>query len=319
MKIKNNKILITGGTGFIGSHLAEELLKKDYKIIACDIRIHPLSYFANCPTLKKVKYASCDIRNFQRLSSLIKKIKPDFVYHLAAVSEVENAYDNPRIMFETNVQGTVNVLEATRSLQNIKGVVIASSDKAYGKQGKRKYREIDPLLSDHPYELSKTAADMISLGYYKTYGLPVTVTRFGNVYGEGDFHFSRLIPDILRSIIQNKTLKIRSDGKHVRDYIYIKDVVSGYIKLMENIDKTKGQAFNFGSKDTLSVIKVIKIVETKLNRKIKYKIINNANNEIPYQTLNFNKVKKICGWQPQYTMTSQIKKIYEWYKLVIPG
>ncbi|OGK57151.1 hypothetical protein A3J15_00195 [Candidatus Roizmanbacteria bacterium RIFCSPLOWO2_02_FULL_38_10] len=312
MAIKK-KVLITGGAGFIGSHLAEAFITRGYRVYALDIDINPYSYFAQCSIVQKATYIKQNICHFDSLSLVFSKIKPDFVYHLAAVSEVLRASDNPQLMYETNIQGTVNVLEAARQTSTITGIIVASSDKAYGAQGRKKYRETTPLLPTQPYEISKAAADMISLGYAKSYVLPVAVSRFGNVYGEGDFHLSRLIPDMIRSCLENKILHIRSDGKFVRDYLYVKDVVSGYIKLAENIEKAKGLAFNFGSKDTLSVLQVIQICEKALNKKIKYKILNTAKSEIPYQSLNYSKAKKVLNWTPNYQIKKQIKNIYDWY------
>ena len=143
--------------------------------------------------------------------------------------------------------------------------------------------ETDPLSGDHPYDTSKSATDLITTTYCKTYGIPAVVTRFGNIYGEGDLSFSRIIPGIMKALIKNEQLKIRSDGKYIRDYLYVKDVVNGYILLAENIEKVKGEAFNFGSDETLTVLEVIKLVEKTLGKKIKYKILNIAQNEISYQ------------------------------------
>ena len=140
------------------------------------------------------------------------------------------------------------------------------------------------------------------------------VTRFGNIYGEGDLNFSRIIPGIMKSIIKNKELRIRSNGKYVRDYLYVKDVVRGYLLLAQNIEKIKGEAFNFGSDDTLTVIEAIKEVGKVLNKKINYKILNTAKNEIPYQSLDYSKIKRTLGWKPKENIKSTAEKIFEWYK-----
>jgi len=148
-------------------------------------------------------------------------------------------------------------------------------------------------------------------GSYKT---PVIVTRFGNIYGEGDLNYSRIIPGIMKSIITDKILEIRSNGKFIRDYLYVKDVVAGYLLLAQNIEKAKGQAYNFGSNDTLSVLEVIQTVGQSLKQKINYKILNTAINEIPYQSLDFSKIKKEFGWKPKENMQQTIKNILSWYK-----
>jgi len=213
--------------------------------------------------------------------------------------------------------GTVNVLEAARLYPGVKAVVVASSDKAYGKAGNKKYTEEMSLRGDHPYEASKSSADLISQSYYKTYDLPVTIARFGNIYGEGDLHFSRIFPGMIQAIIDNKVLDIRSDGKFVRDYLYVKDVVNGYLLLAKNINKAKGQAYNFGSSNTLSVIELIQKIEKSLKKNIKYEVLNISQNEIPYQSLNFDKVKKQFGWSPNKTINKTISNMYGWYEDIL--
>ena len=227
---------------------------------------------------------------------------------------VEDAYINPKYTLDNNILSTINILEAVRINPQIKGLVVASSDKAYGKLNVAKYTESDPLSGDHPYDTSKSVTDLLSTTYYKTYKIPVVVTRFGNIYGEGDLNFSRIIPGIMKAIVKNEQLKVRSDGKYVRDYLYVKDVVSGYILLAQNIEKVRGEAFNFGSDDTLTVFEVIKQVEKVLNKKIDYKILNTAKNEIPYQSLDYSKIKKILDWKPKESIKTTVKKISEWYK-----
>jgi len=305
INLKNANILVTGGTGFIGSHLIEALLKQKANVISFSLETDPLSYFCSQKLDKKVKSIILDICEFDKVFNLITRFQIDYIFHLAAQSLVEIAFHNPQKTLQTNILGTVNILESARLYPRIKGIVVASSDKAYGKilyschsdQAKRveesrslsasllayardpstslgmthrvKYIETDPLKGDHPYEASKSAADLISYSYHKTYQLPVTVTRFGNVYGEGDLNFSRIIPGTIKSIVKNEILEIRSDGQYVRDYLYVKDVVTGYILLAKNIGKIKGEAFNFGSKETLSVLQVIKLMEKHLGKKIK--------------------------------------------------
>jgi CDP-glucose 4,6-dehydratase len=213
--------------------------------------------------------------------------------------------------------GTVNVLEAARINGRVKGIIVASSDKAYGKTDKA-YTEESPLRADHPYDVSKASADLISQAYFATYGLPVVVTRFGNVYGEGDLHFGRIIPDICESIIKKKVLRIRSDGTYVRDYIYVKDVVNGYLFLLKNINRIKGEAFNFSSSDTLSVLDLVKKAEKILKVKISYKSLNNAKNEIPYQHLDDSKIKNL-GWKSAHLLKKTLPNILQWYKEILKG
>ncbi len=314
--MKNKNILVTGGAGFVGGHLVEELIKLKAKVFVVDISLNKKSYLFSETLHKKCTVIKLDICDNKKLLSVIKKYKIELIFHLAAQALVEDAYKDPKYTLENNIISTINILEAVRTNPKIKGVVVASSDKSYGKLKKQKYIETDPLSGDHPYDTSKSVTDLISTTYYKTYGTPVVVTRFGNIYGEGDLNFSRIIPGIMKSIIKNEQLKIRSNGKYIRDYLYVKDVVNGYLLLARNIDKVKGEAFNFGSDDTLTVIEVIKAVEKSLNKKIDYKILNTAKNEIPYQSLDYSKIKKVLGWKPKENIKTTADKIFKWYKKV---
>lgn len=313
--LKGKNVLVTGGAGFVGGHLVEELVELGAKVVVVDINLDKKSYLLTENLHKKSRVINLNICDYKKLSALIKKYKIEYIFHLAAQALVENAYNDPKYTLDNNILSTVNILEVTRKNNNIKGVVVASSDKCYGKLKKKKYVETDPLSGDHPYDTSKSVTDLISTTYYITYKIPVVVTRFGNIYGEGDLNFSRIIPGIIKSIIKNKTLQIRSNGKYVRDYLYVKDVARGYILLAQNIDKVKGEAFNFGSDDTLSVLQLINQLELVLNKKIKYRIMNTAKNEIPYQSLNYSKIRKTFGWKPKENIKSIIKKIFNWYLL----
>lgn len=254
-----------------------------------------------------------DITDFSRMFDLVTKHSIEYIFHVAAQPLVDVAYHNPKQTLESNILGTINILEASRLYPKIKGVIVASSDKAYGKLTKGKYREIDALRGDHPYEVSKSCTDLISYSYFKTYGVPVVTTRFGNIYGEGDLNFSRIIPGIMQSVINNETLDLRSNGKFIRDYLYVKDVVQGYLLLATQIEKIKGEAFNFGSNDTLSVLELIELVGDCVGAKVKHRILNIAKNEIPYQSLDFSKVKKL-GWTPKHRVKTVSEKIKSWYE-----
>ncbi len=311
--LKGKNVLVTGGAGFVGGHLVEELLKQKANVIFVDINLNNKSYLYTKNLDKKTKVINLDICDYKKLLVLIKNNKVDLIFHLAAQALVEDAYKNPKHTLQNNIISTINILEATRTNSKIKGLIIASSDKCYGKLSKDKYVETDPLSGDHPYDTSKSVTDLISTTYYSTYKIPVVVTRFGNIYGEGDLNFSRIIPGIMKGLVMNEVLDVRSNGKYVRDYLYVKDVVNGYLLLANNIDKVKGEAFNFGSDETLSIIELIKLIEKIFNKKIRYKILNSAKNEIPYQSLDYSKINKMFKWQPKHSLQSTVAKIYKWY------
>lgn len=312
--LKGKKILVTGGTGFVGSHLVKELVDQGARVVTTFLQLDPQSYFMTEELEKKTVMERVDLVDFDRVFDLVTKHEIEYIFHLAAQPLVDVAYYNPRRTLESNINGTINILESTRLYPKVKGIIVASSDKAYGKHGKKKYQESDALKGDHPYEVSKSATDLICTSYAKTYDIPVVVTRFGNIYGEGDLNFSRIIPGIMQALITGHTLELRSDGTFVRDYLYVKDVVAGYVLLAEKIEQVKGQAYNFGSEDTLSVIELIQTIEESLNKKIPYKILNSAKNEIPYQSLNYAKIKKELGWSPNHSVKETAIDMRDWYK-----
>lgn len=308
-------IIITGGAGFIGSNLVDELVKTSNNIIVVDRKIAPKSIFSQHALQKKVMFLQIDIRDKEKVFEVFRKYKPSHIIHLAAQTIVTTAFDNPLETFETNILGSINIFEACRVIGNVKRIVFASSDKAYGKT-KKTYTEDSPLAGDHPYDVSKSSADLIAQTYFKTYNLPVIITRFGNVYGEGDLHFDRIIPGLCKAVIKKNTFEIRSDGQYIRDYVYVKDVAGGYIFLLTYKGNLNGEAYNFSSMDTFSVLELIKKIETTLEVKIPYKILNLAHNEIPYQHLDDTKIRKL-GWQPRFRLEETLPQILTWYKKVL--
>jgi CDP-glucose 4,6-dehydratase len=302
-------VLVTGGVGFIGSHLVDKLIEAGNKVFVIDDlssgRIENLN--------PRAKFYKADVAS-KDISKIFERVKPQVVFHLAAKSIVGDIFENPLEALKVNILGTANILEQCRLKRNLESIVVASSDKAYGKIKELPYKEETPLSGDHPYEVSKASADLVAQSYYKTYGLPVVITRFSNVFGPRDLHFSRIIPGIFEAIIKNKKLLVRSDGKMIREYTFVKDIADGCIKLAQNINKTKGEAFNFGSKNIFTVLGVIKKVEEILGVKVNYKILNTAKNEIPKQYLDWSKAKNRLGWRPKYSFEEAIKESFEWYK-----
>lgn len=313
-RLKGKRILVTGATGFVGAHLTEQLVQMSAHVVGTYQTFNPRSYFARQKLDRNITLVPLDLNDFDKVHDLITKTSVDYIFHLAAQPLVDVAYANPRRTLLSNIQGTINILESVRLSKKAHAVIVASSDKAYGKNTRKKYKETNPLKGDHPYEVSKSSADLISYSYFKTYQVPVIITRFGNIYGEGDLNFSRIIPGIMESLVTGSVLQIRSDGKYIRDYLYVKDVAAGYILLATAHERLIGEAFNFGSNDTLSVIEMIKRAERVLQKKIKYKILNTAKNEINYQSLNFSKIRKMIQWRPHYTIDKILPQIYTWYK-----
>lgn len=312
MSFKEVNIIVTGGCGFVGGHLVKYLVSKKAKVTVLDILLNPKSIFSESHLKNSSHLRFIDITDREKVLKVFKNIQPKYVIHLAAESIVERAHKNPFHTFQTNVMGTVNILDASRLVKGLKGIIVASSDKAYGKTTKA-YNENSPLKGDHPYDVSKSCGDLITQSYHKTYQLPIVVTRFGNIYGEGDLNFGRIIPDICQAIIKKTPLHLRSDGTFIRDYVYVMDVVEGYFFLMKNIKKLSGEAFNFSSNDNFSVLELIRLAEKVFNRKIPYKILNLAKNEIPYQHLNDKKIRNL-GWKTSSTIKNTLPQILKWYQ-----
>jgi CDP-glucose 4,6-dehydratase len=311
--LSNKNVLVTGGTGLVGSHLTEKLLEIGSNVFVLDIVLEPKSYFASQKLGDKAKVLMVDLRDFTGVKKVVAENKIDYIFHLGAQALVPLALEDPLETLNANVMGTVHVLEAARQLGTVTGILVASSDKAYGKDCIN-VKETQLLNGDHPYDVSKTCTDLISTTYFKTYGLPVAIARFGNIFGPGDLYFNRIVPGIMESLINNRELEIRSNGKFRRDYLFVKDVVEGYIKMAEHIGQIKGEAFNFSTNWNYSVVDLIKKVGQILGQEVKYKILDSQKNEIPEQSLNWNKAKKVLGWEPKYTFEQGIKETFEWYK-----
>jgi CDP-glucose 4,6-dehydratase len=310
----NKKIFVTGGTGLVGSHIVEKLLKSNNEVIIGSRSRDPRSYFFQKNLDKQCILVNYDLKNFQRVFDIISKYEIQVIFHLGAQPIVTTAYKNPYETLNSNILGAVNILEAARLYKDIEAIVVASSDKAYGISEILPYTEEMKLNGQHPYDCSKSCTDLISMMYAKTYNLPITISRFGNIFGPGDLNFNRIIPGIMKSLILNEELLLRSDGTMLREYLYIKDVADGYVLLADNINKTKGEAFNFGTSKTYSVLEIIKLCEKILDKKINYKILNNSKGEIPEQSLDSSKLKKLLGWQCNSKIDNAINETYNWYK-----
>jgi CDP-glucose 4,6-dehydratase len=311
-RLTGKRILVTGGSGFVGSHVVESLLAIKAKVIIPVRSFEPDSYFHQKSFFSTTVLALCDLKDKNRVMDIIAKYEIEYIIHLGAQPIVSTAYVNPSETLETNIMGTVNILEAMRLTSGVKGMVLASSDKAYGKSDKP-YKETDALRGDHPYEVSKSASDLIATSYMKTYNLPIIITRFGNIYGPGDLNFNRIIPGIMKSIFTKSILEIRSNGKYRREYVYVDDVVSAYMFLLNNFTKAKNQAYNISSKERYSVLDVIKICKRMFKNSLEFNILDTAVNEIPEQSLNCQKIHAL-GWKSSYSLEKGLKESSRWYE-----
>ncbi|MFA6357099.1 MAG: GDP-mannose 4,6-dehydratase [Candidatus Omnitrophota bacterium] len=314
---KNKKVLITGFEGFLGSHLTKVILKTGAKVVGLDIKTCRKQTIFTPQDYKKITIFKGSVANRKFVRGILAKQPINIIFHLAAEAIVSRSQENPLEAFESNISGTWEVLEAARLNKNILAVIVASSDKAYGSHKVLPYHEDAPLIANHPYDVSKSCADLIAKTYAHTYGLPVAVTRCGNIYGPGDFNFSRLIPDALRCVALNKKLEIRSDGKFVRDYVYVDDIVSGYIQIAQEFKRRKlsGEAFNLSDEKPITVIKLLNELEKCAFgvKKLNYQIMNTAKYEIKKQYLASSKARKILGWKPECSLEEGLKNTSRWY------
>ncbi len=305
-------ILVTGGTGFVGSHLVKRLVDMGARVIVPYRSIDPRSFFTSERLDTRVVMVSADMKDRMRVHDIVTKYEVESIFHLAAQPIVDTAYYNPVETVATNVLGTLHVLDAALNSGTVKRMIITSSDKAYGKS-QETYTEESQLLGDHPYEASKAAADMVTRAYAATYKAPVVTVRFGNIYGPGDLNASRIVPGIMHTAITGQPLHLRSDGTFIRDYVYVNDVVSAYIFLMNRVSQLSGNVYNIASDTSLSVLALIEKAKTILGVDIPYVIDNTQKNEIPKQHLDWTKMRKL-GWQPTCSLEKGLKETYDWYR-----
>lgn len=314
---KDRNVFITGCTGLLGSHLTKNLIEKKANVVGLVRDLVPKSYIKQTGIYDKINIVRGSVEDFITVERAINEYEVDTVFHLAAQTIVGIANRNPLSTFESNIKGTWCVLEACRRVPTVKRIVVASSDKAYGEQKKLPYDEKAPLKGSHPYDVTKSCADLISLMYNKTYNLPVCVTRCGNFYGPGDLNFNRIVPGTIRSVLNNERPIIRSDGTYIRDYFYVKDGAHAYIHLAEKMEKPNihGEAFNFSNELQISVLELTKKILKLMNREeIKPIIQNKVKNEIKNQYLSAEKARKELGWKPKYTLDKGLKETIIWYK-----
>ena len=229
----DRSVLVTGCTGLLGSWLTEVLVKGGANVVGLVRDSVPRSRLFQSGLADRITLVRGEVENFQLLERVLNEYQVETVFHLAAQTIVSIANENPLSTFDANIRGTWQILEACRRSKSIKGVVVASSDKAYGEQAELPYSEDTPLSGRHPYDVSKACADILAQAYAKSYGLPVSITRFGNLFGPGDVNFNRLIPGTIRSLIRGEAPIIRSDGKFSRDYIFVEDAARAYALLGE--------------------------------------------------------------------------------------
>lgn len=314
----DKNVFITGCTGLLGSWLTKALVEQDANVTGLIRDWVPKSNLNWSGFNDKINIVRGELEDYFLLERTLNEYEIDTVFNLAAQTIVTIANRNPFSTFETNIKGTWNVLEACRRSGLVERVVFASSDKAYGSQDELPYDESTPLEGRHPYDVSKSCADLLCRSYYETYQLPVCVTRCGNFYGGGDLNFSRIVPGTIRSVLHNERPIIRSDGTMVRDYFYIEDGAEAYMALAEQIKEKKlaGEAFNFSNEEPLTVLEIVNKIIEVMGSDLEPIILNEASNEIEKQYLSAQKARAMLSWTPSHNMEEGLKKTVEWYKML---
>ena len=315
---RDRPTLVTGATGLVGSWLVQRLTEAGADIVCLVRDWVPGSEIVRSKMLDQVKVVRGDICDRDLLERTLGEYEINTVFHLAAQTIVGIANRNPISTFESNIGGTWNVLEASRRSPLVKAIVVASSDKAYGDQEKLPYSEETPLEGRHPYDVSKSCADLIAQAYGKTYRLPVAVTRCGNFYGGGDLNWNRIVPGTIRSVLRGEAPMIRSDGQFVRDYFYVEDGAACYMllaeKLLQQSETLRGSAFNFSNEIQVTVTELVKLILEKMNSSLAPDIRNEASNEIRHQYLSAERARQQLGWQPLFTLDEGLTRTISWYR-----
>ncbi len=314
---RDRPTFVTGATGLVGSWVVRRLLDLGADVVCLARDWVPQSELVRGRLIERVKVVRGDIADQALLERALGEFEVDTVLHLAAQTIVGIANRNPVSTFQANIAGTWALLEACRRSPSVKQIVVASSDKAYGEHEKLPYDEDAPLIGRHPYDVSKSCADLIATAYATTYGLPVAITRCGNFYGGGDLNWNRIIPGTIRAIVRGQRPVIRSDGQYVRDYFYVEDGAAAYTLLAERLaadPSLRGQAFNFSNEIQLTVLDLVRQLLALMGSKLEPDVRNEASNEIRRQYLSAAKARRVLDWSPLFTLEQGLARTLDWYK-----
>jgi CDP-glucose 4,6-dehydratase len=311
-------VFVTGATGLVGSWLCRRLLDDGTHVVALVRDWDPQSEFIRSGDIHRCSVVSGCLEDYATLARALAENEIDTVIHLGAQAIVGTALISPLATFESNIRGTYNLLEACRVFRDrVERVVVASSDKAYGHSPVLPYTEDMPVNGRHPYDVSKSCADLLAQTFAATYGLNVAVARCGNIFGGGDLNWSRIVPGTIRSVLEGRAPVLRSDGTFTRDYIYVEDVVEAYLTLAESAGRegVKGQAFNFSPQRPLTVLEMTRAVLAAMDRPdLEPVILDTAKAEIKDQYLDAGKAARILGWEPRHGLEEGLEATVAWYR-----
>jgi CDP-glucose 4,6-dehydratase len=313
---RDRPTFVTGGTGLVGAWLVRRLVDAGADVVCLVRDWVPQSELVRDDLIAKVRVVRGDVRDQPLLERVLAEYEVDTVFHLAAQTIVTIANRSPISTFETNIAGTWALLEASRRNPTVKQIVLASSDKAYGDHEVLPYAEDAPLQGRHPYDVSKSCADLIATAYATTYGLPVAITRCGNFYGGGDLNWNRIVPGTIRSVLRGDRPVIRSDGTFVRDYFYVEDGAAAYMTLAEWLadhPEGKGEAFNFSNEEQITVTELVRRILELMESEAEPEVRNEASNEIRAQFLSAEKARTMLEWAPLFSLDEGLRRSIAWY------
>ncbi len=314
---QDRRVLVTGATGLLGGWLTRRLLDRGADVVCLVRDWVPQCELVQTHQLERVNVVRGDITDQSVIERALGEYEVQSVFHLAAQTIVGIANRNPVSTFESNVQGTWNLLEACRRSPLVSAIVVASSDKAYGTHTALPYGEDMALQGRHPYDVSKSCADLIAQAYAATYDLPVSITRCGNFYGGGDLNWNRVVPGTIRSILRGERPVIRSDGQYIRDYFYVEDGAAAYMLLAERLSAEpalKGVAFNFSNEIQITVLELVEKILDKMKSGLKPDILNQASNEVRHQYLSAERARNLLRWAPECTLDEGLDRTIAWYQ-----
>jgi CDP-glucose 4,6-dehydratase len=309
--------LVTGATGLVGGWLVRRLIDAGADVVCLVRDWAPQSELVRTGLIERVRVVRGDVCDQALLERALGEYEIDTVMHLAAQTIVTIANRNPVSTFEANIGGAWALLEACRRSPAVEQIIVASSDKAYGDHATLPYDEQTPLQGRHPYDVSKSCADLIAQSYATTYRLPVAITRCGNFYGGGDLNWNRIVPGTIRSIIRGQRPVIRSDGQSIRDYFYVEDGAAAYMRLAERLAANPeliGQAFNFSNEIQVTVLDLVNQILALMQSDLAPDVRNEATNEIRHQYLSADKARRVLDWQPLFTLEAGLRRSIAWYK-----
>ncbi len=308
---------VTGGAGLVGSWLVRRLVEAGADVVCLVRDWVPQSELVRSKTIDRVRVVRGDVCDQELMERILGEYEISTVIHLAAQTIVGIANRNPVSTFEANIKGTWALLEACRRSPKVESIVVASSDKAYGDAKVMPYDETTRLEGKHPYDVSKSCADLITQSYAHTYGLPVVVTRCGNFYGGGDLNWNRIVPGTIRSVVRGERPLIRSDGEFVRDYFYVEEGARVYMMLAERLAqdaKLRGEAFNFSNEMQVTVLELVDKILRAMKSDLKPDVRNEPIKEIRIQYLSAKKAREALGWKPELSLDEGLTRTIAWYR-----